>query len=148
MPGPSPKPDAIRRNAPSIEWVGLPESGNPNPAPPMPSGPDWSLKTRDLWIRLWHSPQSLMWSVDTMPLLERLMYAYEQIYETAEVQASMMAAIDRIEDKLGLNPKALVQLRWRIVPDHLATVGPDAGKPVQLAAVQSLKPKRRRDIDY
>lgn len=105
------------------------------------------MKAQDLWSRLWHSPQSLMWNVDTMPLLERLIAIYDDLFTRGTIPASYHAIVDKIEDKLGLNPRALMQLRWRIVPDHLATVNKSESYLAVVTGISD-KPKRRRDIDY
>lgn len=137
-----PKPDneRQRRNAPTFDWVKLPESGNTKPAPPMPKG-TWFRSTLDWWAQHWSHPCALMWRADD-PAHARLAWIQDQVAGgTASV--GLMSEARQLEDRLGLNPKARLQLRWMIVPDHLATMGSRPMEP--LAVVKQIKAETRAD---
>ena len=59
MPGPAPKPDALRRrqNAPLANTVKLPSEGREGVTP------DWPLSTVEpaTWAELWTTPQAVAW---------------------------------------------------------------------------------------
>lgn len=69
---------------------------------------------RTLWTDLWHTPQAVMW--------ERLQWTREVAQyvrwkvraELGDIDASKEAR--QLGDRLGLNPLALLRLRWEIPP--------------------------------
>ena len=136
MPASYPKPDAERRNrvAPAFGWTHL----APRPrvkAPPLPAG-DWSDATLAWWTDLWTSPQAVMWDATGRTLLgaAHLVEFRARNGTTSAVEAELRQHYDRH----GLNPKAMLQLRWRIGdPGDLDGV---AAEPVPAAA-----PRRRPD---
>lgn len=147
MPGPAPKPDSDRRrrNEPTFEWVDLPTAGRQGPAPAMPDG-DYA-ELADWWADLWASPQAAAWDQSGRSLhgyleCKRLLTAEVTVVtksgEAVEVPAAnpttVLTEMRQIEDRHGLNPKAMLALRWRIVDDEVIA----AKKPTK-------KPTRRRD---
>ena len=125
MPGPSPKPDSERRNRtkPTFEWTLLPATGRKGPAPKLPAKtPDrnpWSATTKSWWSKLWHTPQATQWREDDDELY-RLAWLRERFWlgqATGTDQNVMLA----IEDRHGLNDKAMMNLRWRIVTEEQIT---------------------------
>jgi hypothetical protein len=141
-----PKPDneRIRRNAPTFTWTNLP-ARNDAPVPPLPvRTPDqngnarvWSDRTAEAWERLWRSPQSTQWTDAQALMVEQWITLYEALITGVGGQPSAIASsMAVIGDRLGLSPKALLQLRWRIAP---------ADDPPVLAAVADIKRSTRRD---
>lgn len=57
--------------------------------------------------------------------------------------ATTLTEIRQLEDRLGLTPKARLQLRWMIVSDDQASVG--VAGPVELASVRPIRAKKRVD---
>ena len=137
--GAYPKPDSERttRHKTGFEWTNLPECNN-SPIPPMPCSEkvDWSQEAKALWDKLWYSPQSTQWPRDLHPTVERYVALYERMYHGQDLSGATMNAMTQIEDRLGLNPKAMLQVRWRVVPSSdnpdLAVVKP----------ISESKPKR------
>lgn len=146
MAGAYPKPDSQRArvNKPQFDWVRLPESGN-KAVPPMPIG-DWHPRTQQWWAQHWGHPCATMWRIDD-PCHERLAQFADILYRTGVLHnAAALTEIRQLEDRLGLSPKARLQLRWLIVPDEQADAAPAS---VELAVVMPFdaedKTKRRRD---
>lgn len=121
-----PKADSERRNksALAFEWVLLPASGRKGPAPKLPNrtpkGKAWSASTKSWWSKLWKRPQATQWSADDDAIF-RLAWLREKVW-LDEATAAELSEMRQIEDRLGLSPKALLQLRWRIVADELLEV--------------------------
>ena len=132
--GPAPKPDAERRrrNVPEFAWTALPASGRPGPAPKLPAhapgGAPWAKTTRDWWAGLWRRPEATQWREDDAELF-RLAALHDRFWR-GESTAAELSEMRQIEDRHGLNPKALLQLRWRIVDDDAAADVPVPAVPV------------------
>jgi hypothetical protein len=108
----------------------------------MPHGL-WHEETQRWWNTHWSHPCALLWRADD-PCHERLCWLYEFTLASGTVaKGHELTEIRQLEDRLGLNPKARLQLRWMIVDDHLADSGTDLAEAAQLAVVQDIaKPKR------
>lgn len=73
-----------------------------------------------------------MWRIDD-PCHERLVQFADILYRTGIMHtAATLTEIRQLEDRLGLTPKARLQLRWLIVPDEQADAQPAS---VELAVV-------------
>lgn len=142
--GPLPDPNRRRRNAPTIPTTELPASGRRGriPTPPVELGE----AGRAWWRWAWRLPQACGWStgdlvmiarratleddlaalatVDGLDFLDVLGAKASEVRETIRHLASLAAgklAVCReareLDDRLGLTPKGLAALRWRIVDD-------------------------------
>ncbi len=121
--GPSPNPDARRRqthpNSSTFGWVELPSEGRQGPPPDLPEPAPWLAKldgwpvaTRAEWKRLWSTPQASQWDPTGISLHQwATQHAFTQINGPT---AAGLAELRQIEDRHGLSPRALIQLRWRI----------------------------------
>lgn len=130
MPGPAPDPNALRRDRPSdaAGWTSL-------PAVFTGEVPEWPLTAGTgeldaaegvLWRELWRKPQAAMWS--SLGLRHQVA-AYVRAFVSStdgDAGPSVMTAVLRMEDGLGISPKGLNTLRWRIVADE---VGRRRSKP-------------------
>jgi hypothetical protein len=127
--GASPNPDADRPR-PTFGWVDLPAEGRSGPAPDLPTPPvwlnefgGWPVATRAAWKRLWETPQATQWDQSGKTL-----HGWAQLHAHCELsgpQPSRVAEMRQHEDRHGLNPRALMQLRWRVVssePDVVPVV--------------------------
>lgn len=119
--GPPPNPQALRRQRESAAgMLKLPESGRPGPAPKFPLT-SATAEERALWRELWALPQAVAW--------ERFRYGREiALYvrwqigaESGDKDAAREARL--LSDRLGLNPAALLRLKWSIVPDDRTSAG-------------------------
>ena len=94
--------------------IELPASGCDLPVPKMPTGPKWTRGQRARWRELWASPQATQWDETAIGTVASLV-----IFETAiwESNASAWQAQEAryASDSLGLTPKAMVAMGWRIV---------------------------------
>lgn len=126
------KPDSERqrRNAPTFDWVNLPASGREGEPPAMPKGREWSETTREAWADLWRTPQATQWDA-TWPEFFSWCSLRDQMLE--EPKPTTSAELRMIHDRLGLNPKAMLQLRWRIVEPS------EAEKPEKVKGAQARK---------
>lgn len=113
-----PKPDGqkVTRHAPQFGWTNLPAEGRQGPPPELPPVRMWTEFTRSWWKDLWATPQATQWAEDS-PELIRLALLHETIW-TADAERGpspgILSEMRQIEDRFGLNPKAMMQMRWRI----------------------------------
>lgn len=126
MPGPAPNPNARRRNArPSFRR--LPAAGRRGDAPRWPLSSKASRAEQVLWLELWASPQAVAWDelgwTRTVARYTRITIAAERPNATAAV----MGESRQLEDRLGLNPKAMRSLGWEVTTPEVeeATGGED-----------------------
>lgn len=126
--GPSPKPDAERRrtNSPSFQWTSLPLTHDIE-APALPEWRMWHPKTIEWWQSLWRKPQATQWVADGSTLFSLALLMDDVIAGRADtVKAS--PEIRQHEDRHGLNPKAMLQLRWRVDDEPPTAPAPPAPK--------------------
>lgn len=118
MPGPAPRPNALRPNQ-GAAFVRLPSEGRTKEAPPWPypTEPDADLLER--WVYLWKLPQAIAWEKIQM---YRVVARYCMILCYAETSAlpAMQTSAVQLEDRLGLNPMSMLRLRWTVAEDELA----------------------------
>ncbi len=117
MPASYPKPDSERRNRSpkAFEWLDLPAAGRKGAAPKLPALRKWSTETKRWWSALWSTPQAVAWD-QTGESLVRLALLYDDLqYLEPGKSTGISAEMRAIEDRHGLSPKSMLQLRWRIV---------------------------------
>jgi len=138
MPGPAPSENARRRNKRSHEFVRLPESGRKGRAPKFPLSTKPKKGRAERWRALWRKPQAIMWQ---RLALEETVARYLDIVLLAE-SGNLNAAAEarQLEDRLGLNAKALKSHGWIITPDAEADV-------VQRPSKAKRKPQNVTQID-
>lgn len=93
----------------------LPAEGRQGDTPEWPLPGRSSKAERELWRQLWASPQAVAW--------ERLGWARSVgRYVRAAIRAErpgaiayLLSEVRQMEDRLGLNPKAMKDLGWEIV---------------------------------
>ena len=119
--GPAPKPDGerVRRHAPTFSWLELPAEGRKGKPPKLPTWRVWHPRTEDWWTDLWRKPQAVAWQQDGSTL--HVMAALMDDLISGRAEASKISAeIRQHELTHGLNPKAMLQLRWRIMATEAA----------------------------
>ena len=114
-----PKENPRRRNA-RVGPIDLPAKGRTGrtPAWPLPGPAD--RDERAAWVQLWKTPQAHAWEqlgwTRTVARYCRVMVASER----PGAPSSLLAQVTAMEDRLGLTPKAMRLLLWRIAPDEVA----------------------------
>ncbi len=116
MAGPLPKdPSQRRRRNATPGFEQLPPEGRVAPAPEWPFPPASKQETAK-WEDLWRLPQAVKWeemhAEDTVALYVRtLIAAVEDIDNT-----KLLAEVRQLDAKLGISPKAMLNIRWTIAP--------------------------------
>lgn len=129
--GPPPKPASqrVRRNV-TTPMTRLPAEGREGEAPrfPLPplvmkdddEGGMEALRERelDLWDDLWSTPQAVVWERVRAGLTVARFVRFSVLAEAGNVKAATEAR--QLEDRLGLNPQAMLRLRWEVAEDEVA----------------------------
>ena len=115
----TPSENPIRRNARNGPLM-LPAKGREGDPPMWPLSTCASEAERDAWWQLWATPQAVAWEqlgwTRTVARYCRIMVACEQ----PEASASLHGQATALEDRLGLTPKAMRLLLWKIAADEVA----------------------------
>lgn len=93
--------------------VDLPAAGCGLPVPDMPSGREWTDDDRSRWEELWQSPQAVMWD-DAARGTVAVLIVYEAAILAGSASAWQAQEARYAADALGLTPKAMAALGWRI----------------------------------
>jgi hypothetical protein len=124
VPGPPPKPGAIRRNKPTLgEWIELPPEGRKGPPPPLPSWRNWHVATREAWAGWWSTPQATQWDPSGRSLW-RWLLLFDRLMTEPDAPVTIHTQLAALEDRHGFTRKAMVQLRWRLREDEPAPRDP------------------------
>lgn len=126
--GAIPKPDGqkVHRNPVAFDWTLLPAAGRAGRPPKLPTGlRDWTKATRAAWADLWSSPQATAWDQSGRTLHTWAALHHDLVMDE-RATASISAEMRQHEDRHGLNPAALLRLRWRIIdlPDEATMHAP------------------------
>jgi hypothetical protein len=109
------------------------------PAWPLPGTADRDEKTA--WAQLWKTPQAVAWEqlgwTRTVARYCRVMVASER----PGANASLLGQVTAMEDRLGLTPKAMRLLLWRITDDEVGA------KRTAKASTPSVEPRRLAAVD-
>ncbi len=92
----------------------LPASGCPLPVPDMPSGREWSERERERWQELWESPQAGAWDDSASGTVAALVI-YESALMAGSASAWQAAEMRHAAESLGLTPRGMAALGWKIV---------------------------------
>ena len=117
MPGPAPKdPTSRRRRNASVGKMLLPAGGREGDVPVWPLAVD----EPEVWAGLWRQPQAVFWERN---MLARVVARYAMLLEASETpdaSAALLGEVRQLEDRLGLNPKAMRSLLWEVTEDEVA----------------------------
>lgn len=108
-PGPLPKPERRRRNAPTIPTTSLPASGRVGPVPKPPTGYDLRKNGLAWWAWAWKTPQACGWSSGDLYVVARRAQIEDDL--------GMLASIDSgdLSDLLGFDYAEMEeQVKWLI----------------------------------
>jgi hypothetical protein len=137
--GPLPDPNKLRRNAPTVPTTSLPADGRATPTPEPPRSVDLGPAGADWWEWAWHTPQAAAWDDGTLYTVARRASLEDDLAACANVESldlpdnapevrrliqhlaglatgrlNICREMREIDDRLGLTPKSLAQLRWKI----------------------------------
>jgi hypothetical protein len=147
--GPAPKPnDQRRRRNATIAMTQLPAEGRKGDAPRFPLPPlvvkddDGTMaavreRELDLWDDLWSTPQAVMWERTRAALTVARFVRFSVLAEGGDVKSATEAR--QLEDRLGLNPQAMLRLRWEVAPDEVAELRQDRTARAPKSARQRLR---------
>lgn len=147
-----PKPDGERRNRAErqLDWTVLPFEGRDGPPPALPQWRDWTDRTLEWWAEMWSTPQAAAWDQSGRSMHTLALLHHELMTDTGNA-AKISAEMRQHEDRHGLTPKAMLQLRWRIgAPKEepaarvLELVPPAPARP----DVSSMPSKRARKAEW
>jgi hypothetical protein len=111
----------------------LPAAGRTGRAPTWPL-PDPTPRELEHWRRLWRTPMAVMWEDVGYP---EGIATYVRLSRRAEVKptGALLGELRQTEDRWGLNPLALLRLRWVITEDEAI----EAAEPNVLSIRERLK---------
>lgn len=92
----------------------LPAAGCDLPVPPLPMGRDWAAEEQARWDELWGSPQASQWDETARGTVATLVI-FESAILSGSASAWMAQEARYAAEALGLTPRSLAQLGWRIV---------------------------------
>lgn len=172
-PGPLPNPTRRRRNAPTIPTTALPASGRDGSVPRPPRWLSLGDAGSAWWRWAWKTPQAAGWddgalvaiahraeleddlaalaavrSLDFLDVLEAedaqaAKRAIRSIAALASGRLAILKEARELDGKLGLTPKGLADLRWKIVADAVEDEDHDE-EPTAAPGVADLSARRRR----
>ncbi len=120
--GPKPDPNSFRSLNNPDTWLKLPADGylGPVPAWPFPSG---SKRERSVWSKLWRTPQAAAWvQLAVWPADVALFVRLSIAAEDGDIRSAGEAR--QWNDRLGLNPDAMLRKRWTVPADEVAAKRP------------------------
>jgi hypothetical protein len=94
--------------------VELPATGCPLPVPGMPAGRAWTSEESARWEELWRSPQANQWD-ETARGTAACLLIYESAILSGSASAWQAQEARYAAEALGLTPRSLASLGWRIV---------------------------------
>jgi hypothetical protein len=136
-PTPKPPGQRRRRNAGQTHWTHLPADGRKGATPALP-GEEWADSTRAWWATIWRSPMASVWQDADHDSLVRLARLRDE-FARGELPVSALSAMQQLEDRFGLSPKARRALQWEI------TQGAESGIRTKPAQVRKLRAVDARD---
>lgn len=124
MPGPLPTGDAVRRNAPTIPTTNLPAAGRPGPVPDPPVSYELGAVASDWWGWAWRTPQACAWDDGALFMVARRAKLEGDLHAMEPGEGlAVMREMRELDDRLGLTPKGMAALRWKIVADDAKAAG-------------------------
>jgi hypothetical protein len=130
-------PNSARSDARNVVLTALPSEGWTGDVPdfPLPGASDREL---ELWVLIWTTPQACAWA--TQPWRNYIIgqwVRWSVKAEADEAPASVVAAVIRFADQIGLTPAGLKENGWAIAANQVAA------KAAEVPAVDEPEPQRR-----
>jgi hypothetical protein len=113
----------------------LPAGGRTGAAPRWPL----AVAKPSLWTGLWKSPQAVVWERGGMVrVVARYAILLTQA-ESVDASAALLGEVRQLEDRLGLNPKAMRSLLWEVSSDEVGEKRSEAAVSTADAARSRLR---------
>lgn len=137
MPAAYPKGDDERRNRsePKFGWTDVPLT-NTAAAPALPPVRDWSEETLRWWSQLWAKGQAALWDQSGSTVVP-MAVLWEDLQHNPDKAHIILGELRQHEDRHGLNPKSMLQLRWRFI---------EAAEPVKVSKTSTKRTDRRSRV--
>lgn len=159
MPGPLPQKQRRRRNGPTVPTTNLRADGCQFEAPDPPEWVELGPAGQAWWEWAWHTPQACAWSPeahldsvahraaleDDLTAIESEDFAHldeeqlrglvQRLKGLVTGKTTVLTRMKDLDDRLGLSPKSMAQLRWSIVEaeeDDESGGGSDDGNVVAI----------------
>jgi len=118
--GPLPSPTRRRRNAAAIPTTLLPAAGHKGRPPALPSWVELARAGRAWWRFAWRTPQAAGWGPSFAPVVARRAGLEDDFASAPDLKTRLALAkeLRELDDRLGLTPKGMAALRWRIVDER------------------------------
>lgn len=118
MPGPAPKPAALRQRRNKAPTRAILTAGlqNIEDAPKLPRCPNegrWHKMARQWWAAVWTSPMSSEFLDGDIPALFRLVVLVDAFWKEPNIKIG--AEIRMLEREFGLTPLSRRRLEWSVV---------------------------------
>jgi hypothetical protein len=86
--------------------------------------PEWPLDTASeselsRWERVWRHPAAVLWKQQQLDLIVARYVRNSVLSELPRASPVLKAEVRQQEDRLGLNPYAMMRLRWEVAQDEL-----------------------------
>jgi hypothetical protein len=118
-----PEGQRVRRNLGQSQFVELPAEGYQGEIPAWPLDGRPTAAERRRWEAVWRTAQAAQWVRLHIDLViaryVRLVLAVEAETKNNVASAQTLNTVTAMEDRLGLSPKALQNLSWKIVDDEV-----------------------------
>ena len=117
MPGPAPKPNRRRRNAPARgEWQAAPGSGWQHG--PIPEPPDGLMAaTREAWTTWMQAWFASHWTPADLPGLRLVIGQFDAV-QRGQTKANDVTTLVRLMDTYGITPAGQQARRWEAPKDE------------------------------
>ena len=119
--GPAPDPNSARSDRRGVSLSALPATYD-GPVPDFPL-PGLSEREADLWAEVWAGPQGNAWALPSESWRQRTVAMWVRLAvrcEQPHVPASLLAALHRFADQVGLTTAGLAEMGWRVAADEVA----------------------------
>jgi hypothetical protein len=122
--------------------LSLPAAGYDQPAPP------WPLKRlaerheqeMDRWEQVWRTPQAAAWANESWrwPIVALWVRTFVSC-EDEDAPATLLTALHRLADQIGMTPAGLKENGWRIVADEVGERRAERAEPGGVSARDRLR---------
>lgn len=153
---PLPDPKRRRRNAPTIPTTALPASGRKGTPPKPPHGSSLGEAGATWWRWSWRTPQACGWAKGHESLVGRRAWLEDEVVRIGDLlgrddltmadirgltnnRLAVFREMRELDDRLGLSPKGMAQLRWEIVSDSAPAEVEDAPEPDLVGEIEPPK---------